>query len=57
MTNEERIKGLEDAVILLSKIDQARLGPYAADRCAGVPVYGSQINDWIRSVQEHQAGT
>ena len=55
MTNEERIRGLEDAVILLSNIDQARFGAYAKDQCQGVPRYGAQVRKWIGKVNAHRA--
>lgn len=56
MTNEERIAGLEDALIRLSRIVELRLGPYAADLNAGVAAEGEQIHRWAQSVEDHWAG-
>jgi hypothetical protein len=55
MANEERIRGLEDAVILLSNIDQARFGAYAVDQCRAVPRYGAQIRKWIGQINARRA--
>jgi hypothetical protein len=55
MTNEERIRGVEDAVILLSNISEARFGPFSLDQCRGVPGYGERIHDWMSAVNAHRA--
>jgi len=56
MTPEERIAGLEDSVIRLSRIMELRLGPYASDLNAGVVGEGEQIHRWAKSVEDHWAG-
>ncbi len=56
MTNEERIAGLEDAVIRLSHIVELRSGAYGADVQAGVRHDGEHIHRWAASVTG-QGGT
>ena len=56
MTNEERIRGIEDAVIHLSDILEARLGPYGRDQHLAVPGYGKQIHQWVASVNARRSG-
>jgi hypothetical protein len=50
MTNEERIAGLEHAVMRLSRIVELRSGAYAADVNAEVQDAGEQIHGWAESV-------
>jgi hypothetical protein len=50
MTLEERIAGLEDAVIRLSHIQELRFGPYERDITAGVAHDGEHIHRWAESV-------
>ncbi len=58
MTLEERIAGLEDAVIRLSNIMEFRLGPYAANTTdQRVVAEGEEIHAWARAVQERRAGS
>jgi hypothetical protein len=57
MTNEERIAGLEHAVIRLSNIWELKFGAYALDVNPAVRSEGEQIRGWAGSVQEHRAGT
>jgi hypothetical protein len=57
MTNDERIKGLEDAVTRLSNIVEHRLGAYANDLNQAVRDEGDLIHGWARAAQEHRAGT
>ncbi len=58
MTNEERIAGLEDAVIRLSRIEELRFGSYASNITdPRVVAEGELFHGWVKSVQEHRAGT
>jgi hypothetical protein len=57
MTNDERIAGLEDAVIRLSHIMELKYGAFASDVNTRVVGEGEQIHRWAKSVQEHRAGT
>jgi len=57
MTHEERIRGLEDAVIRLSNIQEFRFGPYAIDITPGVSGEGEQVRRWAKSVEDRRAGT
>jgi hypothetical protein len=57
MTNDERIKGLEDALTRLSNIVEHRLGAYADDRNQVVRDEGDLIHGWARAAQEHRAGS
>jgi hypothetical protein len=50
MTPEERIAGLEHAVMRFSHIVELRSGPYAADVNAEVRDAGEQIHGWAESV-------
>jgi hypothetical protein len=57
MTNDERIRGLEDAVTRLSNIVEHRLGAYAADLNQAVRDEGELIHGWARAAQEPRAGS
>ncbi len=58
MTNEERITGIEDALIHLSNIMEFRFGLYANNTTdPRVVDAGEHLYGWVRSVQEHRAGT
>jgi hypothetical protein len=57
MTNDERIKGLEDAVASLSNIVEHRLGAYGDDLNQAVQDEGELIHGWARAAQEHRAGS
>jgi hypothetical protein len=50
MTNEERIAGLEHAVMRLSRIVELRSGAYAVDVNAEIQVEGEQIHGWAESM-------
>jgi hypothetical protein len=54
MTNEERIRGLEDAVMNLSNILEARGGAYGRELSGNVPIYGAQIHQWVAAVRAHR---
>ncbi len=56
MTNEERIAGLEDAVIRLSNIWELN-GAYALDVNPAIRGEGEQIRRWAKSVSDSRAGT
>jgi hypothetical protein len=55
MTNEERIDGLEDAVIRLSKVLEFKFGAYADHVDQRVVGEGGQIRRWAKSVEDHRA--
>lgn len=58
MTHEERIRGLEDAVVNLSRIVELKVGRYALEKLKPeIAVKGEEIHAWARSVQEHRAGS
>ena len=54
-TTALRNDGVEDAVILLSNISEARFGPFSLDQCRGVPGYGERIHDWMAAVNAHRS--
>ena len=58
MTNEERIRGLEDAVLNLSRILELKSGFYADEQMN--PEFadnGAEIHCWAKSVVDRLAGT
>jgi hypothetical protein len=57
MTNDDRLEGLEDAVVRLSNILEHRLGFYPDDLNQAVRDEGQLIHAWARAVQEHRSGT
>jgi hypothetical protein len=57
MTLEERVAALEDAVMGLSALLEAKTGPYARDVNPAVSGEGEQIHRWIESVLTHREGT
>ena len=57
MTNDECIKGLEDALTRLSNIVEHRLGAYSDDTNQAVRDEGQLIHGWVRAAQEHRSGS
>ena len=51
---EERIRGVEDAVIQLSNILEAKSGSYARDLNENIRLWGGQIHHWMASVAGNQ---
>jgi hypothetical protein len=56
MTTEERVRRLEDAVILLSNIVERRTGPYGIDVVPTVAREGARLHQWAESVQAERSG-
>ncbi len=54
MTNEERIAGLEDALIHLSNILELKYGSFASDVNTRVVANGEQIHRWAKSVEDRR---
>jgi hypothetical protein len=56
--DEERIRGLEDAVINLSRILELKSGYYANERMnPEITTKGAEIHRWAQSVEDRRAGT
>jgi hypothetical protein len=55
MTNEERIRGVEDAVILLTHVLEEKTGPFVRDVNPTVSGSGALIHLWMASVKAHRA--
>jgi RecA-family ATPase len=55
MTNEERIRGVEDAVIVLTSLLEAKGGPFVRDVNPSVSGSGALIHLWMASVKAHRA--
>ena len=56
MTNEERIREVEDAVILLTNIMEAKSGPFVKDVNPSVSGSGALIHLWMASVNARRSG-
>jgi hypothetical protein len=55
MTNEERIRGVEDAVILLTNILEAKSGSFVRDVSSSVSGPGERLHQWMASVKAHRS--
>jgi hypothetical protein len=54
MTNEERIRGVENAAISFSNILEAKSGQYARDLNDNIRLWGGQIHEWMEDVADHR---